>query len=314
MPKPPIPDDQLLPGTLKNLFFPPERDEYTYFAGAQDHPFTGGDPLVQGAWAADASMLAYGRYGGVRMSGQDLEQNLANGRLQLLNKIGNWEQHGTQGYFAANENFAMLAFRGTEADDRQDVLDDADLALSDETHRPSGGRVHRGFQRALDRVWDQARQCVANYREDHPDAEICFTGHSLGAALAVLAASRFSDAKISVITVGCPRVGTREFCNHALAAPPKKMIRFVNVNDSVTHVPPDGLLLGYHHVPERCLRFDEKGVLAEDGGSFKGDVAALAHVFRRFDVDLVGGLNNPAPDGLVDHSPARYCMRLWSCV
>jgi hypothetical protein len=24
--------------------------------------------------------------------------------------------------------------------------------------------------------------------------------------------------------------------------------------------------------------------------------------------------DTPAPGGLVDHSPARYCIRLWNCV
>ena len=39
----------LLQGSLKNLFYPPEKNEYTYFARAGDFPFKSDDPLVKGA-------------------------------------------------------------------------------------------------------------------------------------------------------------------------------------------------------------------------------------------------------------------------
>jgi len=314
----------LLPGSLKNLFFPPEKEEYTYFARAKDCPFASGDSVVKGAWAADGSMLAYARHGARHMPAADFQENLARGGLRCLNQIGDWNAHGTQGYFAANDQFAILAFRGTEVDDPVDVIDDADLVLVPELdHRPDGGAprfvlgipalVHQGFKRALDRVWDKVRRCVTDYRQSHPHAEICFTGHSLGAALALLASSRFADGNISLYTYGCPRGGNQEFCDRVLADPHKKTFRFVNLNDSVAHVPPESAI--YRHAPQNCFRFDENGNLAEDDGSFRGDVAALATVFTRFSVDLSLDLAKiPAPPGLVDHSAARYCIRLWNCV
>ena len=98
------------------------------------------------------------------MPAADFQENLARGNLRWLNQIGDWNAHGTQGYFAANDQFAILAFRGTEADDPVDVIDDADLMLVPELdHRAGGGApqicpgnsftlVHQGFQRTLDRV------------------------------------------------------------------------------------------------------------------------------------------------------------------
>lgn len=320
----PIRNTPLLPGSLKNLFFPPENEEYTYFARAKDCPFANTDPVVKGAWAADASMLAYARYGAKRMSATDFQENLARGGLRCLNQIGDWNDHGTQGYFAANDQFAVLAFRGTEADDPVDVIDDADLVpVPEPDHRPDGiapgfvleipALVHQGFKRALDRVWDEVRGCLADYRRSHPDAEMCFTGHSLGAALALLASSRFADRNISLYTYGCPRTGNQEFCDRVLADPRKTTFRFVNVNDSVAHVPLESPF--YKHAPLNCFRFDENGNLSEDDGSFRGDIAALATVFTRFSVNLSLDLAKiPAPPGLVDHSPARYCIRLWNCV
>ena len=107
----------LLPGTLKNLFFPPEKTEFAYFAAAKAHPFTAGDHFVKAAWAADAAMLAYARYGRQPMQLQDLEENLSHGGLRLVKRIGDWSAHGPQAYFASNDQFAILSFRGTEADD-----------------------------------------------------------------------------------------------------------------------------------------------------------------------------------------------------
>ena len=259
------------------------------------------------------------------MPAADFQRHLARGGLRLLNQIGDWNAHGTQGYFAANDQFAILAFRGTEPDDPVDVIDDADLLLVLELdHRAAGGAarfalgplalVHKGFKRALDRAWDDVRNCVTDYRRTHPQAEVCFTGHSLGAALAVLASSRFADGNISVYTFGCPRVGNQEFCRRVLADPGKKVFRFVNLNDSVAHVPTESAF--YRHVSHNCLRFDENGNLGEDGGSFRGDISALATVFTRFSLvdprlDLAA---IAAPPGLVDHSVARYCVRLWNCL
>jgi len=317
----PLRNIPLLPGSLKNLFYPPEKNEYVYFARAKEHPFTGGDSVVKGAWAADASMLAYARYGTKPMPILDFQQHLDRGGLRCLNLIGDWHGSGTQGYFAANDQFAILAFRGTEADDALDVIDDADLWLVPEPdYRPNrsadlfglAAQVHRGFQRALDRQWINIAKCVAEYRRDHPKAEICFTGHSLGGALAILASSRLSDANISVYTFGGPRVGNGKFCDRLLAAPKKTIVRFVNFNDSVAHVPTDAL---YQSAPASCLRFDEEGRLDESKGGFLGDVSALATVFSRFTVNLTADLSKiPAAPGLVDHSAARYCIRLWNCL
>jgi hypothetical protein len=276
----PIGTRPLLPGTLKNLFYPPEKHEYTYF----QLPFDPTNPIVRAACAADAAMLGYARFGERRMTDVELETCLAKGHLELKALIGDWNSSGTQAYFAANRQVAYFSFRGTEKDDQIDQLDDADLVFSFEPPVPC--QVHRGFQRALDRVWNYVQQLVANYRTANPNAEICFTGHSLGAALATLAFSRLRDTNLSLITFGCPRVGNAAFRDRVLSNVNQAGIqRFVNESDAVTHVPlaVDNF---YCHVPDNCLRFDSHGVLSEEP-----------------DTDLVF-------PNLIDHSPARYCIRL----
>jgi hypothetical protein len=90
----------------------------------------------------------------------------------------------------------------------------------------------------------------------------------------------------------------------------------VNFNDLVTHVPLESVL--YMHAPPGCYRFDEAGVLSyQDRDVLSADLTVLEKLIAGLPADFrtnVQVLGLPAPPGLVDHSPARYCMRLWDCV
>jgi hypothetical protein len=334
----PLRHTPLLPGTLQNLFYPPLKDEYTYFKRAGGVPFQNADAVGKAAWAADSAMLAYARYGERRMTDAELDDNFRRAGL-AYEKIGgttaDWNAPGTQAVFASCGDFALCSFRGTEKDDRDDLFTDADILLvhepddrpvSQDPGPPLGHLsfvshlfaepclVHRGFQLALNQVWDKVHTLVTDYRRQHQHAEICFTGHSLGAALAVLAFSRFADPDISLYTFGCPRVGDAAFRDRVLSNNGRGIYRYVNYNDAVTHVPTESLF--YRQTPEKCYRFTADGDLDTDDSSFKGDIESL----RAAIVGLPGSIktgdqdNIPAPPSLVDHSPARYCFRLWDCV
>lgn len=332
----PLRNTPLPPGTLQNLFYPPRR--YVYFERAAQVPFATAGEVAKAAWAADAAMLAYARYGENRMVDADLNDNFGRAAL-AYEKIGgtatDWNAPGTQAVFASNNSFAICAFRGTEKDDPDDLVSDADLILVHEPDyrpvsedpRPPLGHlsfvshlfaqpcfVHRGFQLALNQVWQKVHSVVTAYRRAHPQAEICFTGHSLGAALAVLAFSRFADPDISLYTFGCPRVGDGAFRDRVLANRGRGIYRYVNYNDAVAHVPTESLL--YRHTPEKCYRFADNGDLDTDDGSFKGDIESLRLAIVGLPSSIkAGDLDHiPAPPSLVDHSPARYTFRLWDCV
>jgi hypothetical protein len=332
----PLRHTPLLPGTLENLFYPPLKSEYTYFKRAADRPFPTND-TVKAAWAADAAMLAYARYGPTRMTGAELDENFGRAGL-TYKKIGgtaaDWNAPGTQAIFASCANFALCAFRGTEKDDPDDIASDINIALMHErdyrTAPPDPGPslgplsllkhlltepclVHRGFQSALNQVWEEVHTLVTDYRQQHPQAEICFTGHSLGAALAVLAFSRFADPDLSLYTFGCPRVGDAAFRDRVLSNKGRGIYRYVNHNDSVTHVPLENFL--YRQTPQECYRFNADGDLDTEDSRFQGDVDSLrAAVLGVLGNIRAGDLTVNAPAGVVDHSPARYCFRLWDCV
>jgi hypothetical protein len=334
----PLRHTPLLPGTLQNLFYPPRKEEYVYFKRAADLPFLGGDTLRKAAWAADAAMLAYARYGARQMTDAELDENLDRAGL-TYEKVGgtatNWNAPGTQAIFTSCVGFALCSFRGTERDDPDDLVSDANILLVNESDyrpvsqdpRPALAHlsfvshlfaepclVHQGFQLALNQVWEKIHTLVTDYRRQRPDAEICFTGHSLGAALALLAFSRFADPNISLYTFGCPRVGNAAFRDRVLSNPAKGINRYVNFNDAVAHVPTESLL--YRQTPEKCYRFDGDGNLDTEDSTFRGDVEALRTAILGLPASIKAeDLDNiPAPPSLVDHSPARYCFRLWDCV
>jgi hypothetical protein len=50
--------------------------------------------------------------------------------------------------------------------------------------------------------------------------------------------------------------------------------------------------------------------------TFQGDVTSLGAAIARLPGSIeLGNLDEIlAPPSLVDHSPARYCFRLWDCV
>ena len=128
--------------------------------------------------------------------------------------------------------FAVLVFRGTEQE-LQDYVHDADLLLV-----PAFGgsvRVHRGFKRALNSVWTRVESALRNCA-----CPVFFTGHSLGAALATLAAARWKPS--GVYAFGSPRVGDAAFVASIRSIP---VFRIVHGSDVVTTVPPE--LLGFRH-------------------------------------------------------------------
>lgn len=159
--------------TWGNLFYPPA--DYVYFAQAAQFPFSGGSTLVKAAWAADAAMLAYGKRGPASIPAGDFDGIVMGAGFAQPVRIGNWQAEGTQGYFARRDDFAMVAFRGTEPKDPKDFLTDVEAIPVEERDYVTGAAdgsclVHRGFQAAIDSVWPQVRDLLAQYRAERPEA------------------------------------------------------------------------------------------------------------------------------------------------
>ncbi|HSU67742.1 MAG TPA: lipase family protein, partial [Tepidisphaeraceae bacterium] len=132
-------------------------------------------------------------------------------------------------------------------------------------------------------------------------ARVWVTGHSLGGAMATLAALRLATEGLDVrgvYTFGSPRVGNDEF--YAKYSVPH--YRLVNNNDVVPHVPLETTLVGlrlftYKHVG--TLEYlDRNGLLG--GGMSNWDVK------KAFMIDALLRAGGPWPEAAADHFIRNY--------
>jgi triacylglycerol lipase len=148
------------------------------------------------------------------------------------------DRDGAQAYIMSNQHDCVVACRGTEPHDWNDVKANAN-ALT--VLMENAGRVHRGFKLEVDDLWPRLESALRDNQRP-----LWFTGHSLGGALATICAGRCKLAEIpsnpeALFTFGSPRVGNNRFINFVKI----QHYRWVNNNDIVARVPPPWL--GYSH-------------------------------------------------------------------
>ncbi|MEO1393175.1 MAG: lipase family protein [Cyanobacteria bacterium J06634_5] len=225
----------------------------------------------------------------------------------------------TQAYMFRTDEFVVLAFRGSQ--EPQDWLTNFTTQLRNFTIRKDGvtgissykGRVHTGFFLA----WAIIEKSVLSqiHRWRHEMAEdgkrfppLYITGHSLGGALATMAAAALIDNGISVAgvyTFGQPRVGDRTFVKQLNLNTGGKVFRFVNNNDIVPHVPPPFSIWNpmrlYTHVGT-AKYFNAKGIM----------MANYKLTSRLFDggFGLVRGIFGAGFDLITDHNMEYYISHL----
>jgi len=135
---------------------------------------------------------------------------------------------------------AFVACRGTQPDDLRDLV--ADARANPVELRP-GAKVHAGFLAA----WRAIEAPIGEWLAATKPKRLIFTGHSLGAAMATIAAAGRPQAEL--VTFGSPLVGDWGFASLLAET---KVRRYVDCTDLVTAVPPP--LLGYVHIcPERYI-------------------------------------------------------------
>lgn len=125
---------------------------------------------------------------------------------------------------AGDDAYAVLVFRGTSGR-LASWLGNLDMAMAP---WPPGGMVHRGFRTMLMERWEEISKAL-----DSVQAPLFYTGHSLGGALATLAASLRPPQ--AVYTFGAPRIGDAAFAE-TLAG--MQMYHVCNPRDIVTALPP----------------------------------------------------------------------------
>jgi len=123
----------------------------------------------------------------------------------------------------------VLAFRGT--DECGDWLTNLKLV----PRHTAWGLVHAGFDDATTSFWPEIPRRVREARD--AGRRVYFTGHSLGGAIALLAAAKLverTEGDVDLLcTFGQPAVGGGTFCNRCREAFGDKYIRCVNHTDAV---------------------------------------------------------------------------------
>ncbi|KAK4535599.1 hypothetical protein CDCA_CDCA05G1624 [Cyanidium caldarium] len=153
---------------------------------------------------------------------------------------------------AVHTRKVIFAFRGTAQMSWRDFLTDAKMYQDDysEDCGAEGAAIHAGFAEAFRSIRDAVRR-VVDYFVESGVPELYFTGHSLGGAMATLAAldtaQRVSPSvRVRMYNFGSPRVGNavfaRTFNQHVPTA-----YRLVNDADVVARMPRT-ISMDYHHV------------------------------------------------------------------
>jgi predicted lipase len=141
------------------------------------------------------------------------------------------------GYVLTSPKHNIVAFRGTNRQ-AEAILDS--LVFQNDYLTPGYGKVHAGFLDLYQTLAQQVYDAVKTFTPDRP----CYvTGHSLGGALATIAALdlalKFPQLKnrIQLYTYASPRVGNPDFATkHSQMLP--NSYRVVNLGDSIPLTPP----------------------------------------------------------------------------
>lgn len=304
----------LPPGTLDALFVP--NKQYKYFESQQANQFKSDAvsfELVNAWWLAEASMLAYADE---RFINDTLE---ASGLRAAGYSARSFEAGGTQCFVMHDDRAIIVVCRGTQIDDFWAKVIDISTDLKFiPVADGAGGLVHQGFLEGLTLVWDALKVHLAQILNN--DRKLWLTGHSLGAAVATLAAERINretgNSVQGLYTYGSPRVGDSNFKSRfdekSLAA---RTFRIVNNSDIIARVPPRVL---YTHIG--ALKFidnaghlhdidDETQILA-DANALQASQPLLQRL--QFLGHAMKGSKLLLPGFLADHAPIYYVAHIWN--
>ena len=293
----------------------PPYNWWNFFTDAENHPFryraTGLD-MRNAWWLIEASTLAYS-------DPEIVKKTFARAGLPVVRLF---DAKSTQCFVASNDDFIIVVFRGTEirlrdkdpraADIIYDLITDVNARL---VPRDGGGLVHEGFRNGLDEVWkDKTRKRqrikgLKSYLDElsaQKERPIWFTGHSLGAALATLAADRYGKAQ-GLYTFGSPRVGNKAFSKSFNVA----YFRFVNSDDLAPRVPPEAF--SYRHVGNMIFIDAGGNVNAASQADNGMPETKDSHKEIAKSIDQLRKQSSPGiPSWALNHVPLLYSTYIWN--
>jgi hypothetical protein len=180
----------------------------------------------------------------------------------------------------SDQSFSVLVFRGTC---------NARNWLTNINIGPLSNNAHKGYELALDHLWSELGPVLAERNEP-----LFFTGHSMGGALATLAARRQKPQ--AVYSFGAPPIG-----NQRLQEDFNKLniYRVVNFKDVVSRIPLTSGHVGtqYYVTQDHGIKVDP--TLAEVRKDRRAGQRAITRQLNR---NLILSI----PECLCDHAPQNY--------
>jgi triacylglycerol lipase len=176
------------------------------------------------------------------------------------------------------------------------------------------GKVHNGFKTAYLSIKNE----LNNYIKEN-SLPIFVTGHSLGAALAILTTSELATSTNfdSCYTYGSPRVGNPDFIN---ANKRNRIYRIVNNCDVVTTIPTDFASMTYQHIGTPYL-ISDTGALLEDMNedeiyTYQKDRLHELKEYTKLKLlnKSIKSIKDDLPSFLADHSPINYVIALQALI
>jgi triacylglycerol lipase len=127
----------------------------------------------------------------------------------------------------------IVAFAGSDPLKLEDWITDLSAEVSTDN-------LHSGFEAAVNTVWPKIEAAIRHPPPTEP--ALFFTGHSLGGALAIIAADfariKFGINATAVYTFGTPRTGGQTFFGSYTPSLGESTYRLIHGNDVVATVPP----------------------------------------------------------------------------
>lgn len=201
------------------------------------------------------------------------------------------DKNSAQAALIEHEDYLCLTFRGTN--DLDDWLDNINAFSTKQLF----GEFHRGFWLSIEDVW-QALMKKFEACQAKKKRPLFITGHSLGGAMATIAASKFIQEDrpfTSVYTFGQPRALTRDTARIFNMECKARYFRFHNNNDIVTRVP--ARLMGYSHIGTYLYISQEKELCQESGFWFR---------FVDYLDGAVSAIKENGIDAVEDHDMGKY--------